>query len=186
VSESELQKLKAEKEELENQLAQKKRQEFLEKEAKRKDFIYRLQAGDPETANQFMRQRTQETQFLEAQQARQRVEFKERQQEEYAKEKEAKLQKQLVKMTPEQKQARADNLKQLETQQKEEVDALQNDHTENLDIINSFFSADKDNFLKYYKELDAHTVSESPVGKLIKGTKMNYQCVLDEEERVYV
>jgi hypothetical protein len=183
---SELERLKEENERLQTQLEQKKKQEFLERKARRKDYIYKLQAGDPETVNQFMRQRMQETQNDQVIQMRQRIEYQQRKQEEYTAEKEAKFQKKLSKLTPEQKQARANALEELEMKQKEEVDALENDHTENLDVINSFFAADKDNFLKYYKELTNHTVSGSPVGKLIEGEKMNYQCVLDNEERVYV
>ena len=55
---SELEKLKHEKDRLEAELNQKKRQEYLEKEAKPKDYLYKLQAGNPETVNQFMIERT--------------------------------------------------------------------------------------------------------------------------------
>jgi hypothetical protein len=182
---TELEKLKAEKEKLEAELAEKKHQEFLEKEAKRREYLFKLQSGDPETVNQFMIQRTRETEYDKINQMRQRAEYAQRREQEIAAEQEAKLQKKLSKLTPEQKQARAIAKEQLEMQQQEEVNTLKKDHTENLDIINSFFDAEKDDFLKYYKELKTHTVNESPVRKLIKGDKMNYQCILDEDERVY-
>jgi hypothetical protein len=182
---TELEKLKAEKEKLESELAEKKHQEFLDKEAKRREWLFKLQSGDPETVNQFMIQRTRETQADKINEMRQRAQYAQRKEQELAEEQEAKFQKKLSKLTSEQKQARETEKEQLEMQQQEEVNTLQKDLTDNLDIIESFFSAENDNFLKYYNELERHTVDESPVRKLIKGEQMNYQCVLDENERVY-
>ena len=183
---SELEKLKQENEELRAQLEEKRKLDFQQREAERIDYMNKLKAGDRKAAQKFMHERTVATQYEQSLHNQQRLEYEQRQQREIATQKEEKLQKRLSKLTPEQKKARADSFEQLEMKQKEEVLSLENEHTENIDIIESFFKADKDSFLKYYKELDAHIVEESPVGKLIKGEKMEYQCVLDNEERVYV